>query len=353
MGVPLTLSSLGIGCTERGWLPDALVRSGVRALLKMRLAEIHARSAERAAELAETFVESMRHAPIAPLAEMANRQHYELPQEFFGQVLGPRRKYSSAWWPAGVNNLHSAEEAALAVTCERAGLADGQRVLELGCGWGSLTLWMAERFPGSRITAVSNSHSQRAYIEAEAKRRGLTGVAVVTCDVAGFAPTAHFDRVVSVEMFEHLRNWPEMFRRVRRWLEVDGRFFMHVFTHRATPYAFEDRGEADWMTRHFFAGGMMPSDDLPGRFQHDLSLVGHWRWDGTHYARTAEAWLGNLDARRATVWPILARTYGAERAKLWWTRWRIFFLACAELFGYERGQQWWVGHYLFEPRGAS
>jgi len=209
---------------------------------------------------------------------------------------------------------------------------------------------MAERYPASRITALSNSQSQRAYIEADAARRGLRNVRVITCDVARLSLDARFDRVVSVEMFEHLRNWPEMFRRVRHWLEPDGRFFMHVFVHRATPYAFVERDATDWMTRHFFAGGMMPSDDLPGRFQDDLALRARWRWDGTHYARTAEAWLANMDARRATVWPILARTYGDDQAAVWWTRWRLFFLACAELFGFERGQQWWVGHYLFEPR---
>lgn len=349
----MTVVDLAISWTERGLLPDVLVRAGIRRLLEGRLAEIHAGSAERASALTEGFIVAMRRTPIALLPYKANEQHYELPVEFFGQVLGPRRKYSSAWWPAGVNDLGGAEEAALAATCGRAQLADGQAVLELGCGWGSLTQWMAEHYPNSRITAVSNSHSQRKYVEAEAQRRGFTNVSVTTCDIAQFAPAVRFDRVVSVEMFEHLRNWPEMFRRVRSWLEADGRFFMHVFTHRATPYAFEERDETDWMTRHFFAGGMMPSDDLPGRFQDDLALLAHWRWDGTHYARTAEAWLGNMDRHRTTLWAVLARAYGADLAALWWTRWRLFFMSCAELFGYRRGQQWWVGHYLFEPRRLS
>jgi len=346
----VTVANLAIALTERGVVPDVVVRTGIRRLLGQRLAQIHAGSAEDGALQAEAFIASMRRAPIALLPHKANEQHYELPPEFFAQVLGARRKYSSAWWPDGVATLDQAEDAALQATCQRAGLADGQRVLELGCGWGSLTLWMAQRYPTSRITALSNSRPQREWIEGEALRRGLPNVRVVTSDVSHFDPQARFDRVVSVEMFEHLRNWPLMFGRVASWLEADGRFFMHVFVHRAAPYAFEERDESDWMSRHFFSGGMMPSDDLALRFQDHLALVERWRWDGTHYARTAEAWLANMDARRDAVWPILERTYGAGQAALWWTRWRLFFLSCAELFGYQHGQQWWVGHYLFGPR---
>jgi cyclopropane-fatty-acyl-phospholipid synthase len=346
----MPLSNLALDFTERGIVPDLLVRAGIRRLLQGRLAEIAAHDPAAAADQAEAFAASMRRAPIALLPEKANEQHYEVPSSFFGQVLGKRRKYSSAWWPSGVVDLDAAENAALATTAERAELADGQRILELGCGWGSLTLWMAEHYPRARITAVSNSHSQRAHIEAEAQRRRLANVKVITADVTAFDPGAHFDRVVSVEMFEHLRNWPEMFRRVAGWLEPGGRFFMHVFVHRSTPYAFEARDDSDWMARHFFSGGMMPSDDLALRFQDDLKLRARWRWDGTHYGRTAEAWLANMDARRAAVWPILAQTYGADRAGLWWMRWRLFFMSCAELFGYDQGREWWVAHYLFEPR---
>ena len=346
----MALSNLALEFTERGIVPDRLVRAGIRRLLQARLDEIAAADPAAAAAQAEDFVAAMRGAPIALLPEKANEQHYEVPSEFFGQVLGARRKYSSAWWPQGVTDLDAAEEAALAATAERAQLADGQRILELGCGWGSLTLWMAQHYPRARITAVSNSRSQRAHIEAEAQRRGLTNVRVITTNVAEFDPAAQFDRVVSVEMFEHLRNWPEMFRRVAGWLVPGGRFFMHVFVHRGTPYAFEARDDSDWMARHFFSGGMMPSDDLALRFQDDLRLLSRWRWDGTHYARTSEAWLANMDARRETLWPIVAQTYGAERAGLWWMRWRLFFLSCAELFGHDHGREWWVAHYLFEPR---
>ena len=341
---------VALGWVEQGLVPDAVVRSGIRRLLRERLTEIEADDAERSAAVAEAFASALALSPIAVVPEKANEQHYEVPAAFFGAVLGKHRKYSSCWWPDGIESLDAAEAAALAETCKRAGLVDGQDVLELGCGWGSLTLWMAGHYPGSRITAVSNSNSQRRHIEAEAVRRGLGNVRVVTCDMNSFAPEDRYDRIVSVEMFEHMRNWPELFRRVHDWLRPHGRFFMHVFVHRSSPYLFVERDEGDWMSRHFFSGGMMPSDDLALRFQDHLQLVARWRWDGLHYARTANAWLANMDARREAVWPILEQTYGAAQASQWWNRWRIFFMSCAELFEYEGGQQWWVSHYLFERR---
>ena len=339
---------LALSWVEKGLVPDALVRGGIRRLCRVRLKDLSADDAELSAAITEAFVQSMHQAPTAPLPELANQQHYEVPAEFFALALGPRRKYSCAWWPAGVESLAQAEERALAATCERAGLADGQQVLELGCGWGSLTLWMAERYPGSRIVAVSNSRSQREHILAEAGRRGLDNVEVITADMNRFDTAARFDRIVSVEMFEHMRNWEALFARVHGWLVPGGRFFMHVFCHRATPYPFEDRDASDWMSRYFFSGGMMPSDDLALRVAGALRLAERWRWDGTHYEKTANAWLANLDGSRGEALRVLAKSHGPDEAALWLQRWRLFFMACAELFGHRDGQEWWVSHYLFE-----
>ena len=332
-------------------MPDRVIRAGIRRLLKQRLAEIGGSDAALAAEQRNAFIEQLTSAPVALLTEKANEQHYEVPADFFAYALGKNRKYSSCWWPQGVQSLDEAESAALAATCERAGIDGKQNILELGCGWGSLTLWMAQHYPSSLITAVSNSQSQRVFIEAEAKKRGLNNVQVITCDMNYFITDHCYDRIVSVEMLEHMRNWPKLFGRIAGWLKPDGRFFMHAFVHRTTPYAFVEKDASDWMSRHFFSGGMMPSDDMALHFQDELKILKQWRWDGTHYERTSNAWLANMDAHRTEIWPILEQTYGAQNAGQWWMRWRIFFMSCAELFGYENGQQWWVSHYLFDKRG--
>jgi cyclopropane-fatty-acyl-phospholipid synthase len=349
---PDVSAAIALRWAEQGRLPDRVVRSGIRHLLRQRLAELHSGDAEAGARRTQEFLAQMRTAPLAPLPEKANEQHYELPAAFFAGVLGPHRKYSSGHWAPGVQTLAEAEAAALAATCERAGLQDGQQVLELGCGWGSLSLWMAERYPNSRITALSNAAAQRAHIEAEALARGLPNLRVLTCDINRFDTDQRFDRVVSVEMFEHLRNWPRAFAQVARWLAPAGLFFLHVFAHREAPYAFEPRDASDWMSRYFFSGGMMPSDDLALHCQGDLQLRQQWRWDGRHYARTAAAWLANMDARHDRLAPLLAATYGQDQAALWWQRWRLFFMAVEELFGHAEGQQWWVSHYLFARRAA-
>jgi cyclopropane-fatty-acyl-phospholipid synthase len=347
---------IAIDWVEQGLVPDGVVRQGIRRLLARRLQEIGAGDCATAAAAEEAVILQMDRSPVALVPELANAQHYEVPAAFYEQILGPHRKYSACHWdltsePAP-RGLEAAEARALELTCLHAGLEDGQDILEMGCGWGSLSLWMASRYPRARITAVSNAPSQRIYIEEQAQRAGLTNLRVITADMNTFATELRFDRVVSVEMFEHMRNWRVLLRRVHDWLKPGGRFLMHVFCHRSTPYFFEDQGPTDWMGRHFFSGGLMPSDDLPLRFQDDLRLRRRWRWDGRHYERTLNAWLANMDARRSRILPILEQTYGADQALLWWQRWRIFLMACAELFGYDKGQQWWVSHYLFE-RPAS
>jgi cyclopropane-fatty-acyl-phospholipid synthase len=346
-------TNLAVDWTERGWMPDVLIRQGIRMLLKRRLDEIAAEDCEQMAFNCEKFVKQLDNAAIAPVPDKANEQHYEVPAAFFSEVLGRHGKYSSCYWAPGTTSLDDAEAEALRVTCERAGLEDGMSILELGCGWGSLTLWMADEYPNAKITAVSNSSSQRAHISREALRRGITNVEVITSDMNEFSTDKRFHRVVSVEMFEHMRNYRELFRRVHSWLSPEGRFFMHIFCHRTTPYEFVEANDDDWMSRHFFSGGIMPSEDLPLRFQDDLKIRNTWRWSGEHYEKTANAWLKNMDLRRDKVWSILSDTYGEQNAMQWWMRWRVFFMACAELFGYQNGQQWWVAHYCFERPGSS
>lgn len=339
---------------ERGLLPDALVRRRIRALLRLRLAEERAADAEEALAREERLVSEMRASPVALATAEANEQHYEVPPAFYELVLGAHRKYSSALFAGGVTTLDAAEAAMLALTCERALLEDGQNVLELGCGWGSLTLWMAERYPRSRIVAVSNSREQRAFIEGRAAERNLTNVKVVTCDMNVFDPATGpaFDRVVSVEMFEHMRNWPELLGRIASWLKPDGRLFVHVFTHRDVSYPYLARDESDWMARNFFTGGLMPSDHLVLRFPEHLFVEARWRVNGTHYARTAEAWLANLDRNRKAARRLFAKVYGPAVARRKVTEWRLFFLACAELFAWRGGNEWMVSHYRLRRRFA-
>jgi cyclopropane-fatty-acyl-phospholipid synthase len=339
--------SVLIHLVESGLIPDRMIRAGIRALCRQRLRDERRGSAEDLKRRQLIFLETLKQSPIAVETRAANEQHYEVPPEFFLHTLGKRLKYSCCLYPEGSESLDQAEELMLALSCDRALVQDGMDILELGCGWGSLTLWIAGHYPKSSITAVSNSRFQREFIMERCRERGLNNVTIITADMNQFATDRKFDRVLSVEMFEHMRNYQLLLRRIASWMRPDARLFVHIFCHRKYAYAFATEGAGNWMGRTFFTGGIMPSYDLLFNFQDDLKIEEDWLLNGMHYQRTAEQWLWNMDRRRSQILPVLAAAYGNKDADLWHRRWRIFFMACAELWGFRDGEEWIVGHYRF------
>ena len=334
----------------KGILPDAVIRFGIRRRLAKILRERVCADPEDQRKAVEAHAAELRKAPIAIATDEANEQHYEVPTAFYEYALGPRLKYSSAWFDSPSQSLAVAEENMLRLSCERAQLEDGQRILELGCGWGSLSLWMAEHYPNSEITVVSNSATQKAHIDALAEALEFTNLTVRTANMIHYEGEWDevFDRVVSVEMFEHMKNYEKLLHRIAGWLSPGGKLFVHIFTHQTLAYHYEVRNDDDWMSKHFFTGGQMPSHDLLMHFQNDLKLEEDWKVSGQHYQWTAEAWLESMDAHRGEILPIFDQTYGAENAGQWWHYWRVFFMSCAELWGYRGGSEWIVSHYRFE-----
>jgi cyclopropane-fatty-acyl-phospholipid synthase len=337
---------------EKNILPDWLVRIGIRRLLAQRIREESDGNKPRVP--LEQYVHDLKHRPIAEDTRAANDEHYEVPTAFFLRCLGKRLKYSGCLYPTGNETLDQAEEAMLALYVERARIADGQDILELGCGWGSFSLYMAEHFPNSRITGVSNSRTQKEFIDSEARKRGFKNLRIITCDMNSFDIDAGgFDRVVSVEMFEHMKNYQALMAGVARWLKPGGLLFVHIFTHKTLAYHFVAKDDSDWMARYFFTGGQMPSHELLMQFQERLSLVSDWKVNGSHYQRTAEHWLDNMDRNRDEIMPLFRDTYGPEHATKWWAYWRVFYMSCAELWGFRRGEEWIVSHYLFKRAEAQ
>ncbi len=335
---------------EKNLVPDLLIRWKIRQLLRDRLKEEDKGSEAANKKHLLELVEELKSSPVAIETRSANEQHYEVPTEFFKLVMGRHMKYSSCYFQNGTTELSKAEETMLGITCDRAELKDGQDVLELGCGWGSLSLYMSARYPKSNFTVVSNSRTQKIYIDTQARQRNIPNLTVITADMNSFFIDKKFDRVVSVEMFEHMRNYRELMKRISGWLKPDGKLFVHIFTHKKFAYKFEVRDESDWMSKYFFTGGIMPSNDLLFYFDDHLVKENFWEVNGTHYQKTSEDWLSNMDRNKEHILPILAGTYGKDQALKWFVYWRLFFMACAELWGFNNGTEWMVCHYLFKKQ---
>jgi len=335
---------------EKNSIPDFLIRIGIRKLLKQRLIEEKKATVELQQDHLMQLITELKNSPIAINTAEANEQHYEVPTQFYQYCLGKNLKYSSGYWKEGVTDIDSSENDMLEITCNRAELKDGQDVLELGCGWGSLSLFMAKKYPKSNFTVVSNSRTQKLHIDEQAKQRGISNLTVLTVNINDFTIDKKFDRVVSVEMFEHMRNYQLLMKKVADSLKPDGKLFVHIFTHKEFSYKFEVIDESDWMSKYFFTGGIMPSDDLLLYFNEHLSIQQHWHVSGMHYSKTSEAWLQNMDKHKSEIMPLFEKTYGKDQAVKWWVYWRIFYMACAELWGYNNGEEWIVSHYLFSKK---
>ena len=333
---------------ERGYFPDFMVRMGIRKLVSQRLKEEKADQVELCDQRYHEFLEEIKSSALAIDIDKANEQHYEVDADFYHHALGARRKYSSCYY-RGDEGLDEAEENMLALYLERGEFVDGQDILELGCGWGSITLYLAEKLPNSNIVGISNSNSQRRYIMSQAQQRGFDHVNIITCDINDLKLSQSFDRVISIEMFEHVRNYQNLFKNIAGWLKADGKLFVHVFCHRFLMYPFIAEGDDNWMAKHFFSGGQMPAADTFYHFQEQLKIDRRWINSGQHYEKTSNHWLENMDRNKAQIMPIFERVYG-EDARLWFQRWRIFFMSCAEMFGYDKGRQWFVSHYLFSKQ---
>lgn len=340
-----------ISLMELGYIPDSLIRAGIRYLLKKRLDDLYKHENK---PYVDDYIEKLKKSPLAVLTDKANEQHYEVPTEYYDLCLGIHKKYSSCFWDYTTTSLNQAEQKALDISIERADIRDGMRVLELGCGWGSLSLELAKRFPNSQIIAVSNSRTQKQYIEQRARERNLNNLQILTLNLGDDSQyeliSGHFDRAMSIEMMEHLRNYELFFKKIKNLLTPDGQFFVHIFTHKTHPYFFETEGDDNWMGQYFFSGGQMPSRNLFDAFDNDLQVVQKWDWNGQHYQKTLESWLELMDKNTDQVMMLFKQCYGPAEAIKWFNRWRVFYMACSELFGYDQGETWAVTHYLLKPR---
>lgn len=331
----------------QGMLPDPVLRFGINRLIKQRLKDISKRTVDEEESYREALIKELKSSPIAIEVDLANDQHYQVPTDFFHYVLGKNKKYSCCLWDKA-KNLDESEDEMLELTTERADIKDGMKILELGCGWGAITLFMAKKYPHSEITAISNSSTQRKYIESLAEKRGLKNIKIITANIAEYEMNETFDRVVSIEMFEHMRNYKLLLGKISRWLNPGGKLFVHVFTHKEKTYKYEVQDDSDWMSKYFFSGGIMPGQHLFYYFQDDLKVIKHWNLSGRHYEKTARAWLEKMDSNKKPIMKIFEDHYGKEEAKKWWNYWRVFFMSCEQLWAFKNGNEWNVTHYLFE-----
>ena len=336
-----------ISLAEKGFVPDFLIKIGIEKLCNERLNWCKSLGVENLQKHNNTWISKLKNSPIALVPEKANEQHYEVPPEFFEIVLGKHLKYSCGLWENNNINLDQSERDMLEKYIHRAELKDSLKILELGCGWGSLTLFMAKKFPKAQITAVSNSNDQRKFIQNKCKKMGFENVDVITCDMNDFHTDKKFDRVVSIEMFEHMRNYKVLLKKISNWLNDTGKLFVHIFSHNSIVYPYEDKGPGDWMSREFFSGGLMPSHELLLNFQDDLKIEKHWKVSGMHYSLTSYAWLDQMDLNKSSIINIFEKAYGKNQSKIWFQRWRIFFLSCAVMFSIKSGTEWGVSHYRF------
>lgn len=332
----------------KGMIPDFFLRKGIQNLVQKRLKEISSAHVDLLEKRRQSLIKELKLSPIAIETDLANDQHYQVPSGFFEKVLGENMKYSCAFFEKGNESLKEAESKMLKITCERAQIKDGMKILELGCGWGAITLYMAKQYPNSAITAVSNSKTQREFILNKAQNLGLSNVEVITANMIDFDTDLKFDRVVSVEMFEHMRNYEKLLEKISKWLNDEGKLFVHIFVHSKFSYKFEVNDETDWMSKYFFSGGIMPSEHLLYYFQKDLSIKNHWTLSGRHYAQTARKWLNNMDDNKSDIMKVFNDHYGPKDAMKWFNYWRVFFMSCEELWAFDDGREWLVGHYLFE-----
>ena len=350
--ITITLDKL----LAQGWIPDFLIRFGVKILLRNKIKNQKIPNIEKRQSKKVEFVNNLKNQPIAIKTSEANEQHYELPPSFFEEILGDRLKYSCGYWDEFLppsdcaNKLNQSEEAMLELTCSRADIKNGQKILDLGCGWGSLSIYMAENYPESKITALSNSSTQIEYINSIAKEKELDNLKAVIADINTYKSNNTFDRIISIEMFEHMRNYEALMSKLSKLLRNKGKLFIHIFSHHTYPFAYVNKSSSDWMARYFFAGGTMPSQDLLHYFLEDFHLENQWAVSGKHYKQTLEAWLYKMDNKKETIWPIFLEVYGKKEAKKWWNYWRTFFLSCAEFFGMNEGNEWFISHYLFQKK---